>query len=101
MEQDFQAVASVSSNERQFVFISEVYPICFPLLGVQQDLSHPNYARHKLHEQDTSILLLDVAWYVTYSLVNITVSYREYYSNKRAFALPWAGYPIYNCFFKV
>ena len=42
---------------------------------MQQDLSHPNYARHKLHEQDTSILLLYVAWCVTYSLVNITVSY--------------------------
>ena len=85
MEQDFQVVASVSSNERYFVFISEVYPICFPILGVQQDLSHPNYARHKLHEQDTSILLLYVAWCVTYSLVNITVSYREYNSKHACF----------------
>ena len=85
MEQDFQVVASVSFNERYFVVIFEVYPICFPILGVQQDLSHPNYARHKLHEQDTSILLLYVAWCVTYWLVNITVSYREHYSKHACF----------------
>ena len=85
MEQDFQGVASVSFNERYFVFIFEVYPICFPILGVQQYLSHPNYARHKLHEQDTSILLLYVAWCVTYWLVYITVSYHEYYSKHACF----------------
>ena len=74
----------VSSTVGNYLFF-EVLPICLPLLGVQQDLSHPNYARHKLHEQDTSILLLDVAWYVTYSLVNITVSCREYYSKHVCF----------------
>ena len=65
----------VSSTVGNYLFF-EVLPICLPLLGVQQDLSHPNYARHKLHENDDSINLLYVAWYVTNLLVNLPLSHK-------------------------
>ena len=71
----------VSSTLGNYLFF-EVLPICLPLLGVQQDLSHPNYARHKLHENDDSIPLLHVAWYVTNLLVNIPLSYEPYYPTR-------------------